>query len=103
MENINKLIASEKLEIALEIVNEEISNPKNFGTDKYHELLFAKARIYIIKYKNTKPVDNKLYIQSKEDFANGDNAYKALHGKQHPKYQDMVIGADRIYLDLNRK
>ncbi len=103
MEKINKLIASDKLEQALEIVNEEISNPKNIETDRYHELLFAKARIYIIKYINTKPVDNKLYIQAKEDFATADNVYMALHSKHHPNYDSATKAADKIYVDLNRK
>jgi ribosomal protein L22 len=103
MENINKLIECNKLEEALEIVNEVISNPQNYTTDRYHQLLFAKARIFMIKYKTTKPVDNRLYLQAKEDLATADNAYLAMYGKHHPEFNQAITSADIIYRELNMR
>lgn len=103
MENINILIKNNQLIEALEIINEEISNPKNVGTDKYHELLFSKGRIYIMKYESTKPVDNKLFEQAQKDFAQADNAHMALHSKPHSDYYNVIFSANRIYQNLNRK
>jgi hypothetical protein len=102
IQEINKLIESGALENALEIVNEEIMKSSNLDTDNYHELLFAKARIYIIKFKDTHPLNNSLFDQAKENFAQGDNAYKALHGKQHPDYQTAINTANKIYTELNQ-
>ena len=102
MEEINKLIQDGSLEKGLEIVNDEIANSTNLGTDLYHELLFAKARIYILKYKETKPLDNNLFQQAKDNFDQGDNAYKTLHGKQHPAYQAAIGSANKIFNELNQ-
>lgn len=103
MDKINTLILSGKLEEALQIINEEIFHPKNQGKDKYYEILFAKARIFIIKYMNTKPKNNKLYILAKENFAMANCAYIAMYKKQHPDYEHAVKAADRSYVDFNRK
>ncbi len=99
---INKTIENGELEKALEIVNEEITKSCNIGTVIYHDLLFAKARIYIIKYKDKRPLDNNLFQQAKENFAQGDNAYRALHGKQHPDYQTAIETATKIFTELNQ-
>jgi hypothetical protein len=98
---INKLIKNGKLEKALEIVNEEILKPSNIGTDIYHELLFTKARMYVIKYKETKPIDNNLLQQAKEGFATGNITHQTLHGKQHPYYQIAIQSMHKIFTELN--
>lgn len=98
---INKLIENGELEKALEIVNEEIKKSSNLGTSNYHELLFAKGRLFVLKYKDTKPIDNSLFQQAKENFAQGDNAYRALHDKQHPDYQIAIDTANKVFADLN--
>ncbi len=49
------------------------------------------------------PVDNNLYTQAIENFSTADNAYKALHGKQHPECNHAVTAAKRIFVDLKRK
>lgn len=102
MDEINELIKKGSREKALEIVNEKISNSSNLETELYHELLFAKARIFIIKYKETKPLDNNLFQQAKENFALGDNAYRVLHGKQHPDYEIAISSANKIFTELNQ-
>lgn len=102
IEAINELIKNGGLEKALEIVNEEIANIVNLDTDLYHNLLFAKARIYIIKYKETMPLDNNLFQQAKENFALGDNAHLALYGKHHPDYQIAIDTATKIFIELNQ-
>lgn len=99
---INKLIEIGAVDKALDIVNEEIMKSSNSGKVDYHELLFAKARLYMIKFKETRPVNNNLFYQAMEEFAQADNAYKAICGKRHPDYQIAVETANQVFKELNQ-
>ena len=103
MENIINLIQNNQLENALEIINEEIVNPVYLGSEKYHELFFARGIIRITKFETDKPLNDMLYQSAKEDFAHAQNAYLALHGKQCAKYDEAIIYSDRLFANLNTK
>lgn len=102
MKKINALTLNEQLEKELKLVNEELNN-KKYCPERYHELLFLKARIYIIKFMNTEPVENKLYFQAQELFATANNAYLALHNKLNPEYCQAYNTAQIKYTYLNLK
>lgn len=100
MNIINDLINKNKLVVALEIINEEIADTNHLGTDKYHELFFAKGRVYMIKFANSKSVDNKLFNETLVCFAHADNAHKALHGNGYPNYDTIITSAKKLYHKL---
>jgi hypothetical protein len=103
MEKINNLIKNNQADIALKMINEDILNSLYFDTDKYHKLFFAKGIIYIMKYENTKPLNNEFYQEAKEAFEHADNAYRALHGRQCEKYKREINNANTIFVGLNTK
>ena len=103
MEKINKLIANEEFDKALEIINEQLADPKTSKTSDYHFLLFAKARIYIISYSNSKPIDNNLYNAAMKHFAMANTAHMTMHNEPYPDYQKAVDTAKNTYRILNQR
>ena len=103
MGKIKELLKNQQLKDALKIINEEISNNINYGTDKYHELFFAKGIVNITKFENTKPINNEFYRAAREDFTNADNAYKLMYNKHCERYLEAVTYAETIFSNLNTK
>lgn len=103
MEKIKELLKNQQLEDALKIINEDISNIINYGTDKYHELFFAKGIVYITKFENTKPVNNEFYREAREDFTNAANAYNLIYNQHCERYLEAVTYAETTFSNLNTK
>ncbi len=103
MKEIEKMIERMDLDNAIDFVNEELSNSTIFETNKYYKLLFTRARIYMLKFTNTIPINNEFYLKAKNDLVQADNAYRVLNNKEHPKFKIAVSDAYKIYRELNNK